>query len=81
MSVTRNIAEGCGKWKLRDKINFLNIARASATECAACLDELVDFEMVPEYRIGPPRSVLSRVIAMLTNMIRSLEARGTGHRR
>ena len=39
MSITRNIAEGSGKWKLPDKINFYHIARASATECAACLDE------------------------------------------
>jgi four helix bundle protein len=75
MSVTRNIAEGSGKWKICDKVNFYHIARASATECASSLDELVDFEMVPEERVIRLRQVLSRVVAMLTAMIRSVEAR------
>jgi four helix bundle protein len=74
-SVTRNLAEGCGKWKLPDKINFYQIARASATECAACLDELVDFAMVPESAVTPAKQTLARVIAMLVAMIRSLESR------
>jgi four helix bundle protein len=75
MSVTRNIAEGSGKWKIRDKVNFYHIARASATECASSLDELVDFELLPEERVRRPRQVLSRVVAMLTAMIRSVEGR------
>jgi four helix bundle protein len=75
MSITRNIAEGSGKWKLRDKINFYHIARASATECAASLDELVDFDVVPPERIRKPKQVLSRVVALLIGMILSLEAR------
>jgi four helix bundle protein len=75
MSVTRNIAEGSGKWKICDKVNFYHIARASATECASSLDELVDFELVPEERVIRLRQVLSRVVAMLTVMIRSVEAR------
>jgi four helix bundle protein len=75
MSITRNIAEGSGKWKIRDKVNFYHIARASATECAASLDELVDFELVsPEY-IQVPKQVLARVVALLIGMIRSLEER------
>jgi four helix bundle protein len=74
-SVTRNVAEGSGKWKVPDKVNFYHIARASATECAASLDELVDFAMLPEQRIIPAKEVLIRVVAMLVAMIRSLEAR------
>jgi four helix bundle protein len=72
-SVTRNLAEGCGKWKLPDKINFYQIARASATECAACLDELVDFGLAPETRVRTVKQTLARIIAMLVAMIRSLE--------
>jgi four helix bundle protein len=72
-SVTRNLAEGCGKWKLPDKINFYQIARASATECAACLDELVDFGLPPETRVRSIKHTLTRIIAMLLAMIRSLE--------
>jgi four helix bundle protein len=75
-SVTRNLAEGSGKWKLPDKINFYHIARASATECAAGLDELVDFGLVREERVLPAKQILSRVVAMLIAMIRSLERRG-----
>jgi four helix bundle protein len=75
MSVTRNIAEGSGKWQICDKVNFYHIARASATECASSLDELVDFELVPEERVIRLREFLSRIVAMLTAMIRSVEAR------
>lgn len=75
-SVTRNIAEGSGKWKIPDKINFYHIARASATESAASLDELVDFALVPEERVRGAKETLARVVAMLIAMIRSLEARG-----
>lgn len=58
-----------------DKVNFYHIARASATESAASLDELVDFALVPEERVGDAKEVLARVVAMLIAMIRSLEAR------
>ena len=32
MSITRNIAEGSGKWAIKDKVNFYHIARGSATD-------------------------------------------------
>lgn len=75
MSVTRNIAEGSGRWQLRDKINFFHIARASATECAACLDELIDFELMPASRIERPKLLLSRAVALLIGLTKSLEVR------
>ncbi|MGH7449116.1 MAG: four helix bundle protein [Longimicrobiales bacterium] len=75
MSITRNIAEGSGRWKIRDKVHFYHIARASATESAASLDELIDFEVVPPEHIQVPKQVLARVVALLIGMIRSLEAR------
>jgi four helix bundle protein len=33
-----NIAEGNGKFAVRDRCRFIEIARGSALECAACLD-------------------------------------------
>jgi four helix bundle protein len=75
-SITRNIAEGAGKWKLADKIHYYHIARGSATECAASLDELVDMAGVREAEVEPRKEILSRIVAMLIGMIRSLEARG-----
>jgi four helix bundle protein len=77
-SITRNIAEGAGKWRVADKVHYYHIARGSATECAASLDELVDMAGVPEGRIRAAKQILSRIVAMLVGMIRSIEARSTG---
>jgi four helix bundle protein len=58
-----------------DKVHFYHIARGSATECAASLDELVDWGTIPEERVRTPKETLARVVAMLVAMIRSLEVR------
>jgi four helix bundle protein len=39
-SLPLNIAEGNGKFSTVDRARFLEIARGSALECAACLDVL-----------------------------------------
>ncbi len=39
--IANNIAEGNGKRSLPDRCRYLDIARGSALECAACLDGLV----------------------------------------
>lgn len=75
-SIVRNLAEGAGKWKIPDKVNYYHVARGSATESAASLDELVDFGLVTEERIRQAKHLLARVVAMLIAMIRSLEERG-----
>lgn len=74
-SITRNLAEGGGRWKVKDKVNFYHIARGSATESAATLYELVDYDLVPEARVRGAKEILARIVAMLIGMIRSLEAR------
>lgn len=76
-SVSRNIAEGSGRWTIADKVHFYHVARASATECSACLDELVDFRLTTENRVQPLHDILDRIIAMLIALIKALEARGT----
>src|SRR5690349_15226084 len=40
-SIPLNIAEGNGRFTGRDRCRFFDIARASALECAACLDVIV----------------------------------------
>ena len=74
-SITRNLAEGAGKWRIPDKVHFYHIARASATECAASLDELVDYRLIPEARVVAMKGTLARIVSMLIAIIRSLEAR------
>ncbi|MFW6331012.1 MAG: four helix bundle protein [Gemmatimonadota bacterium] len=74
-SVTRNLAEGSGKWTLKDKIHYYHIARGSATECAAELDSLTDYGALNEAQARPVKRLLSRIVAMLVRMIRSLEER------
>jgi four helix bundle protein len=39
-SIPLNIAEGNGKFSAKDRARFLEVARGSALECAACLDVL-----------------------------------------
>jgi four helix bundle protein len=76
-SVTSNIAEGSGKWRIRDKVHYFHIARGSATECAAILDECVDYRFLTEDQARAPAETLSRIVAMLVKMIASLEQRRT----
>jgi four helix bundle protein len=71
-SITRNIAEGGGRWSSADKANFYHIARGSAAECAASLDELVDFGFVSAERVAHAKMLSWRVVSMLVGLIRSL---------
>jgi four helix bundle protein len=45
-SIPLNIAEGNGKWHIKERINHFRIARASAFECAAILDVLTRLELI-----------------------------------
>ena len=74
-SIPRNIAEGSGKWTIKDKVHYYHIARGSATESAAELDSLVDHGALDEQEIERAKQLLSRIVAMLVRMIRSLEDR------
>jgi four helix bundle protein len=71
-SITNNIAEGSGKWSGREKARFYQIARGSATECAATLDECVDYGFLTEAQVRPAMETLSRVVSMLVKLILSL---------
>ena len=48
MSVPANIAEGCGRWHSKDKIQFFRIAIGSANECIPFIDFAYSFGVLNE---------------------------------
>jgi four helix bundle protein len=74
-SVALNIAEGNGKFAIRDRCRFLDFARGSALECAACLDVLVAKRLIEAETIRLGKEQLLEVVSMLVGLINSLNAR------
>src|ERR1043166_2891994 len=74
-SLPLNIAEGNGKFSTVDRARFLEIARGSALECAACLDVLVARKLVGPEEIIPAKEQLVRIVNMLMGMLKRFSAR------
>lgn len=73
-SISLNIAEGNGKRSLKDRNRFLNIARGSTLECAAIQDVLVATEGIDPTRNGELKTMLKRIVSMLTRLIARADA-------
>jgi len=71
-STVLNIAEGNGKFTAADRCKFLDIARGSALECAACLDLLVVTGHMTEPEAAPGKKKLLGGVSMLVGLIRSV---------
>src|ERR1700686_620219 len=69
-SIPLNIAEGNGKFSAKDRARFLEIARGSALECAACLDVLVARKLTALEQIESAKENLARIVQMLMGMLR-----------
>jgi four helix bundle protein len=67
-SIPLNIAEGNAKRQGKDRCRFFEIARGSATECAAALDVMVSIRAVPEPLIADGKAMLVRIVSMLTKL-------------
>lgn len=74
-SVALNIAEGNGKFGIRDRCRFLDFARGSALECAACLDVLVAKRLLEQKAIEPGKGQLLEIVSMLMGLMSSLNTR------
>jgi four helix bundle protein len=74
-SLPLNIAEGNGKFSDADRSRFLEIARGSALECAACLDVLVARKLIATERIVPAKDRLVQIVNMLMGMLKRFSGR------
>lgn len=64
-SIPLNTAEGNGKFSAVDRARFLEIARGSALECAACLDVLAVRKLVDAEQTLDAKESLVRIVNML----------------
>ena len=74
-SIPLNIAEGNGKFSARDRARFLEMARGSALECAACFDVLVVRKLAVEDQIATAKEQLVRIVQMLIGLLRRFSER------
>src|SRR5512141_2055041 len=68
-AIANNIAEGNGKRSLLDRCRFLDVARGSALECAACLDGLVARRKLDPTHVASGKGTLVRIVCILTRML------------
>jgi four helix bundle protein len=78
-SIVLNIAEGNGKYSVKDRCRFLDTANASALECAAGLDVLVAKRKLSREEIRPGKELLQRIVRMLNGLIRRNSSRPYFH--
>src|SRR6266496_299212 len=74
-SMPLNIAEGNGKFSARDRARFLEMARGSALECAACLDVLFVRKLATEQQVAGQKEKLTRIVQMLIGLLRKFSER------
>jgi four helix bundle protein len=73
-SIVLNLAEGNGKRSRIDRCRYLDIARGSALECAACLDVLAAKNLLEAGDVTPGKEILLGIVSMIAGLI----ARFTG---
>ena len=68
-SVVLNLVEGNGKRSRTDRCRYLDIARGSALECAACLDVLIAKQLLDETRAVQGKEILVGVVSMVIGLL------------
>ena len=74
-SIPLNIAEGNGRFSVKDRARFLEMARGSALECAACLDVLLVRKLTGEEKVVAAKEKLARIVQMLIGLLRKFSDR------
>jgi four helix bundle protein len=78
--VSGNIAEGSGRFAPAEKAHFYLIARGSAMECLAGLSLLFARSLIARDVYRRSRSLLTRIVAMLTRLASNMQARDARER-
>ncbi|MFA6961107.1 MAG: four helix bundle protein [Opitutaceae bacterium] len=68
-SIVLNIAEGNGKRSHPDRCRYLDIARGSTVECAACIDVLVVKNRLDVSLADEGKQILVGVVSMVAGLI------------
>jgi four helix bundle protein len=68
LSISANLAEGCGRRAPADKAHFYAIARGSAMVCAAIIDVIRSLGLAPVLTCKEARWLLVRIVQMLTRL-------------
>jgi|SRR5664279_3857933 len=74
-SIALNIAEGNGKFSLKDRARFFQMAHGSALESAACLDLFVARRCCEQEAIAKGKLLLEEIVKMLFAMLDRLSCR------
>lgn len=78
-SVPLNIAEGNGKWHVKERVNHFRIARASAFECAAIMDILGKLELITHEDQNHEKERLQEIGKMLSALCVGAERKTKEH--
>jgi four helix bundle protein len=68
-SIVLTIAEGNGKRSKMDRCRYLDIARGSALECAACLEVPLVKRLLNGSRVAEGKEILAGVVSMLVGLL------------
>lgn len=74
-SITSNIAEGCGRNSIKEKIHFIEIAFGSMTESFSQLQNAQDLGYILEDDVDALRPNFNKVAAYLSNLKKSYKAK------
>ena len=74
-SVPLNLAEGNGKFSMRDRARYFQIACGSALECAACLNVIVARKMKSDEEVATGKSLLLEIVNMTMALLDRIGSR------